>query len=69
MRSVPGGWVASKRFIPMADLSIVLCDFGYWTQHEQELDAWCRANDCVRKGLVVTAATAEAKTLFMLRWS
>ena len=69
MRAVPGGWVSSKRFILGADHSIVLSNYAYWAQHEQELDAWCRANDCVREGMVVTAATPEAKTLFLLRWS
>lgn len=69
MRAVPGGWVSSKRFIPVADLSVVLSDYAYWAQREQELDAWCQANDCVREGMVVTAATPEAKTLFLLRWS
>lgn len=69
MQAVLGGWVSSKRFILGVDHSIVLSDYAYWAQHEQELDAWCRANDCVREGMVVTAATPEAKTLFLLRWS
>jgi hypothetical protein len=69
MQAVPGGWIASKRFILGADLSIVLSNWTWWAQREQELDAWCESNDCVREGMVVTAATAEAMTLFLLRWS
>jgi hypothetical protein len=69
MQAVPGGWVTSKRFILGADHSIVLSNWTWWEPRKQELDAWCRTNDCVREGIVVIAATPEAKTLFLLKWS
>ncbi len=46
-----------------------LADVKFWDEHENELDEWCAANSCERQGMVVTAQTDYAYTIFILRWA
>lgn len=69
MKSVPGGWISTKKFIPVTDLSFVLGDYEFWAKHQNELDSWCTLNECERVGMIVTANNVQAKMLFILRWS
>jgi hypothetical protein len=48
--------------------AVILADWRYWTDHEQELDQWCGENHARRQGMTVEM-TEESLTAFVLRWS
>jgi hypothetical protein len=50
--------------------TVVLTDIAFWSDHVEQLDAWCEHNPGVhRTGMIVEFDTSEALTLFSLRWS
>jgi hypothetical protein len=50
------------------DILIVLTDFAFWANHQDELDEWCRKNGGTVTGMTVEFEAAEQLTLFTLRW-
>ena len=48
--------------------TVFLTDYRFWTEHRQELEAWCREHGAQQRGMTVTMDQA-ALTLFALRWS
>ena len=47
---------------------IILSDYTYWAQQEDELRAWCNENHAQFAGMTVTL-TASALTAFCLKWT
>lgn len=58
----------TKPYIVFEPLSVILSDYVYWTEHEQELDDFCTHYGCVQQGLVIEFPTERVLTLFMLRY-
>lgn len=58
----------TKPYIVFEPLSVILSDYVYWTEHEQELEDFCTQYNCVQQGLLVEFPTEHALTLFMLRY-
>jgi len=59
-----------QRFVAVPNTNnFILSDYIFWAEHEQELDAWCKKNLCVRQGMTVTALNEYGRTLFLLRWA
>lgn len=53
-----------------AHYTVILSDFSYWSDHEDELAEWVRATPGVRVlGCVVEIDSAANMILFQLRWS
>jgi len=48
--------------------SVILADWQFWADHEQELDQWCGQHGARRQGMTVEM-TEEVLTLFTLRWA
>lgn len=48
---------------------VILSDFGYWNDHYDELEQWCKNHGGVIKGMGLTLPDAHTLTLFTLRWS
>jgi len=48
---------------------IVLTDFKFWTEHAEELVAWCKQHACQVEGMTVTVPDDKKLTLFALKWS
>lgn len=66
--------VDKERFIIVPDMlvdenkMIILSDYNFWAEHEQELDDWCAKNNCSRTGMMVVAFDDVALTAFCLKW-
>ena len=62
--------MTDRRYVAVPqNKAFFLTDFHFWAEHEQELDAWCAKNFCVRKGMTVTALNEYGYILFGLKWS
>jgi hypothetical protein len=48
---------------------VILSDLTYWTEHYDELKAWCNQHGGEVAGMGVTLPDAHTVTLFTLRWS
>jgi hypothetical protein len=48
---------------------VILSDFGYWNNHYDELEQWCKNHGGVIKGMGLTLPDSHTLTLFTLRWS
>lgn len=48
---------------------VVLADIGYWTEHYDELKAWCEPHGCKVQGMTVSLPDQPTATLFCLRWN
>lgn len=48
---------------------VVLSDVRYWTDHYDELEAWCAEYGCKVKGMTVEVPTEDLLLLFNLRWA
>jgi hypothetical protein len=47
---------------------VLLGDWQFWADHEEELDAWCRDNGARRQGMTLEM-TEDVLAMFVLRWS
>ena len=48
---------------------VVLSDFMYWTDHSEELQAWCDQNNASIAGVTVNIYDEPTLTAFCLRWA
>lgn len=48
---------------------VILADYVYWAEHQQELKEWCTKNHCQYQGMTVTICDSETLALFCLRWA
>ena len=48
---------------------VILSDFAYWVEHDDELVAWCNRNNATLSGATVELATDQDLVMFLLRWS
>ena len=60
--------IASKELTDEERL-VILTDVGYWSQHVDELVAWCQDRDAVTAGMTVTFGSERTLLEFVLRWS
>lgn len=49
--------------------SVMLADFGYFSQRETELDQWCQDNGAVRSGMIIDFPSEAVLSLFIIRWA
>jgi hypothetical protein len=61
--------VADRELHDSAGHVILLLDFFYWADHDQQLDEWCRHNGADIQGMTVNLPTEQVLTAFVLRWS
>ena len=62
--------MTDRRYVAILETkTFFLADFKFWAEHEQELDAWCAKNFCVRKGMTATALNEYGYILFGLKWA
>jgi hypothetical protein len=61
--------VADRELNDNAGHVILLLDFFYWADHDQQLDEWCQHNGADIQGMTVNLPTEQALTAFVLRWS
>ena len=48
---------------------IVLSDFGFWSEHVDQLLEWCQTHGAKISGMTVEIPTDELLSMFVLRWS
>lgn len=48
---------------------IILTDIGYWANHADVLEEWCRNYGCTIKGMTVEIPTDDLLTAFCARWA
>jgi len=48
---------------------VILADYNFWSDHEDELRQWCRENNSVFAGMTVTVPNEQTLTVFCLRWA
>lgn len=48
---------------------IVLTDLKFWVLASDDLDRWCKENNCKTKGMTVEIPSDRELTLFCLRWA
>ena len=48
---------------------VILSDFMYWTDHSEELRAWCDKNNASIVGTTVNIYDEPTLTAFCLRWT
>ena len=48
---------------------IILSDYNFWADHEDELRQWCRVNGSSFVGMTVTVPNDQTLTAFCLRWA
>jgi hypothetical protein len=66
---------AQERFIVVpcvltdAEQMIILTDFHYWADHENELREWCWDNSSAFVGMTVVFPNKPTLTAFCLTWS
>lgn len=48
--------------------TVFLTDARFWTEHQQELEDWCRKHGAQQRGMTVTM-DESALILFALKWS
>jgi hypothetical protein len=59
-----------SRYITVPNTKMfMLADIEFWSEHERELDEWCKKNFCRRQGMIVTALNDYGYILFGLKWS
>lgn len=67
-------FVVTKNFVyehsltPQFELLIVLAALGFWAEHVEDLDQWCKDNNAKREGMTVLIPDQKTLTLFALRW-
>ena len=61
--------VAPAHVLDQAEHVVILSDIDYWSDHYEELMAWCDQHDAEVQGMGVTLPDAHTVTLFTLRWS
>ena len=67
MTNAPGRFIVGH-FRGGYGRTVILRDTGFWAQHEQALDQWCREHAAVRQGMTVDMDDVTL-SLFVLRWS
>lgn len=50
------------------DTTVILSDYKYWAEREQDLDQWCRDHGVNRRGMSIDM-DGDTLVLFYLRWS
>lgn len=66
---------SSERFIVIPDVltddvkMIILADYRFWAEQENELRRWCQETDSEFVGMTVTVPDLPTLTAFCLRWS
>lgn len=60
--------VAPAEYYDNSRRVVVLTDIPFWTEHADQLTAWCRLYGCVQQGMTVEIASNSELTLFHLRW-
>jgi hypothetical protein len=61
--------VASAYVLDRTEHVVILSDIGYWSEHYEELMAWCNQHNSEVQGMGVTLPDSHTLTLFALRWS
>lgn len=53
--------------IPM----LLICDYKYWTDNEEDIFDWCTESrvQCKLTGMILEFESQQDKMMFMLRWS
>ena len=66
---------SKERFIVVPDVLtddvkiIILSDYRFWAEHQDELNQWCQETDSEAVGMTVTVPDLPTLTAFCLRWS
>lgn len=64
-----------ERFIVVSDVltatdnMVILTDFRYWADREEELKRWCKDTNSNFSGMIVVFPDSQTLTAFCLRWS
>ena len=67
--------LSKERFIVLPDVltgdagMVILTDFHFWGEREDELRHWCKDNDSQLAGMTVTFPDKKTLSIFVLRWS
>jgi len=62
--------ITKNHFVDNKSINLVLLvDFKFWAQNENELKIWCEHNNCIHKGMVVLIPNDIILSLFILRWT
>lgn len=76
MTDIFADWKKNKFIIISADLLdssdeklVILSDYKYWANYEDELDAWCELHSASRQGMTVAFPDEKTLTAFALKWS
>jgi hypothetical protein len=48
---------------------IILSDIGFWNEHFDQLQTWCRDNGAEQQGMTVNVPNEQVMTLFCLTWA
>jgi len=64
-----------ERFIIVPDVlmdreqMVILSDYNYWADYEDDLTQWCKNNNSTFTGSIVVFPDASTLTAFCLRWA
>jgi len=61
--------IAPSELVDDGAILIVLSDFRFWSEHSDELDAWCAEHNARTEGMTVVVFDEVTLTHFVLRWS
>lgn len=66
-------WKQQRFIIAPAELVdkeqlVVLTDYKFWSDHTDELIAWCNERNAVTEGMTVVFGDEVTLTEFVLRW-
>ena len=48
--------------------TVILKDYEFWTEHQEELRQWCQEHAAVGQGMTIDM-DEETLTLFVLKWA
>lgn len=48
---------------------VVLTNYMYWAEHEEELRTWCKQHNTNFEGMCIVFPDPQTLTLFTLKWS
>jgi len=61
--------IAPSELIDQPGVLVILTDYKFWTDRYEQLQSWCKENNCDTQGMTVTMPNDAALTAFCLRWS
>ena len=62
--------ITDRKFVAIPESRVIfLTDVIFWSDNEEQLSEWCKANRCLFTGMVLEALDESSYLMFIMRWS